>query len=188
MRKIMKRLTILVALLIAQAAQAVPLLVEDTINRFELTFDNDDTASTFPVGATGGRGVEIFSGGESAAIAISVIFRSSIGALEDLIFIFEGISTDPFFPDPANEPGDVMVFSSANGFAGADGVFGDGLLPGFISTELTVVVGPTREDAFFATLVLSNAAVPEPSTLGILGIGLVGLCFARKRKLGDRAA
>ena len=110
----------------------------------------------FPVGAAGGRELGLTTGGESASIAISVVMRDSIGNLEDLIFIFESIAGDEFFPDPNNQAGDVLVYSNGNGFAGADAVLGNGLMPGFANTELTVIVGVSRQDAFCARLVLSD--------------------------------
>jgi len=132
-------------------------IVENSANRFEVTFKNDDSLSIVPAGATTGREVGIFTGGESASIAISYTVRPPDNTLEDLVFIFESIAGDEIFPDPSNQAGDVLVYSNANGYAGADGtVIGDGLVPGFANTVLTVTVGISREQPFCGRLELFN--------------------------------
>ncbi len=178
----LKTLTFAAFVVCTSIAHAVPIIVEDTTDRFEVTFVNDDAFELAPVGALDGRTLDVVTGGESAAIAITIVFRAMNGTLEDLIFVFENISTDPFFPGP-NDPGEVLVFDSLNGFAniGGGAVSGDGVMPGFARTVLTVVVGPDRSDPFDATLVLSNPVnVPEPSALILLSIGLLGFGIMRR--------
>ena len=169
-------------LLAPSLSAAAPIIVEDSAARFEVRFDPDDQfGPVAPTFAIGGRTVEIITGGESASIAISVVFRDSVGDLEDLIFIFSSLTTDPFFPGPI-EPGDLIDANSYNGFAGADSVTGDGLLPGFTSSRVVLIAGPDRDTPWtIARLVLENKkGVPEPTTLALLLGGVVALAARRR--------
>ena len=155
----------LMLLLATAPALAAVDIVANNPDRFEITFDSSDSFSAIaPVGAEGGRTVSLFSGGESAAIAISIGFSGGAGS----IFVFENIAGDPFFPNPDNFPGKVLTFTSEDNFAniGMGGVSGSGVMPGFERTDLTVVVGPTREVPFTsARLTLSNATETELDVL-----------------------
>ena len=171
--------TMVVFLLVQGVAQAFFSVIEDSADLFEVVFDNDNGFLVFnPVGGTGDEYVELFMGGESAAIAISTAFRdSATDALNDFLFVFEFIAGDPVFPGP-HLPGDVLVFNETDFSTGA------GLLAGFDRTKLTVTVGETREDPFSAQLVLSKDKVPVPesaSTAMLLGMVLVGLASHRLR-------
>lgn len=168
-----KMFALIVALSIVPVANvfATVIIVENSADRFEVTFDHDDFLGPIsPVGAAGGATVDFTSGGESASIAITLVFRDAATNLTDLLFVFESLSTDVLFPGPVN-PGDVLSYTAS------DFGTGDGLLPGFAFTEFTVIAGPDRDDAFDARLVLHN--VPEPGTLGLLVLALGGLAARR---------
>lgn len=97
----MKYLIGVCLLVAAQLSHAVLVIVENTADRLQIDFINDDQLNSFaPVGATGGDTLEISSGGESASIAISVLIRDSSNTLTDLMFVGIGIQGDLLLPGP----------------------------------------------------------------------------------------
>ncbi len=173
----------------ALSSYALPIVLQDTQDIFQMTFENDDYFSINPVGATPGYSLDIYSGGESAAIAITLAMRDATNALEDLVFVFEYTSADPYFPGPHN-PGDILEFSDANSFSTAT-VNGDGIMNGFDHLNLTLEVGPSREESFYATLTMYSdpigpdpSAVPEPASAALFGFPLLAVGFRKlKRKI-----
>ncbi len=100
-----------------------------------------------------------------------------------------------------NDGGDIMIYDGLNGTGNLLGEadFGDGLVlfGGITSTDLIKSVIFTCEfgsdlkcglrDPVFGSFASSSGSgssqVPEPSVIALLGVGLAGLGFARRRKL-----
>ncbi|MGA7178320.1 MAG: PEP-CTERM sorting domain-containing protein [Thiobacillaceae bacterium] len=79
-------------------------------------------------------------------------------------------------------PGDVVIFNGS-GTGGTGGVSASGPLVGWTDGTTADIVGQVGA----ASVTVATAAVPEPATLSLLGLGLVGLGFTHKRSRARQA-
>ncbi|MDL0430796.1 PEP-CTERM sorting domain-containing protein [Marinobacter sp. TBZ242] len=138
---------------------------------------------------TSGEKLEVFSGSDSAIAGETVSFNTTTGiathdgtgASADIgvtfgFFIDNGLG-NVWYSDPAMNGGDDFAGLYDTTGTSGEGLFGSDILVAFEDTETgdrdynDVVVGLT-----------DVAAVPEPGTLALMGMGILGLGVSRLRK------
>lgn len=102
------------------------------------------------------------------------------GTFTDAAF---GALSGPGLTVNVNEPPDLLVLTS-DVIPASELIAPDALSLGFTNVSPALaIIGSTIApfDASFAGTVSASAAVPEPTTLGVLGVGLVALGLVRRR-------
>ena len=134
------------------------------------------------IGAPGGYGE---SNGLGIACGLAATNNSCAGDWRiDFLSAVSGLSFESF----AASLGDSVLVSAFNGAAlvGSSLVTADTFLDfssfGSITSLLFDDNNSTAAGIGFGDFLFSAAAVPEPGTLALLGLGLAGLGFARRRK------
>lgn len=151
---------------VTQIARAAFLVFED-FWAVDSTVSGVAVSSTMSYTINGGTPVS------PAQTNISGRIDSTIDEIDpnDLIFIFNNV------PDPTLNIGDIFVISGSFVFSGnADGIASNS------GPYDTTLLGPSCCIQILGTTTVAGTRLPEPGTLAILGLGLVGLSLARRRK------
>jgi hypothetical protein len=110
------------------------------------------------------------------------IFLTASNAIGLDVLLFSGGSIDVNVFDPSNAL--IQTFTLATTNAGVFfGVISDSGLIGHINLATSVTPNSNYEGVDNVAFGLTAASVPEPSTLGMLGLGAAALALARRRVL-----
>ncbi|RZU42766.1 PEP-CTERM sorting domain-containing protein [Edaphobacter modestus] len=182
MKKFLSSLVVLAALAVAPALHATPITGQFSVTGTAVT-DNgsslDFTPNTINVGAAStimGDFTTLLTAGEAGIITSPINYASYVPGSASLVF-GSGSTLLTFTLDSvvSDHTGNFGNFTGTGTITAAG--FDPTLANLFFSTQATGAV------TFSATAVSNPSAVPEPSTLMLLGTGLIGAAGALKRRL-----
>lgn len=184
MKKLLSSLVVLAALAIAPALHATPITgqfsvtgssVQDTGT--QLIF-NPNTINVGASGTLSGDFLTLLTAGEAGVITSPINYASYVPGSASLVF-GSGADLLTFRLDSisSSSSGNFGLFTGTGIITTAVAGFDPTLANIFFSTQANGTV------TFSATAVSTPSAVPEPSTLMLLGTGLIGAAGALKRRL-----
>lgn len=182
MKKLLSSLVVLAALAVAPALHATPITGQFSVTGASVT-DNGSSLvfspNTINVGAAStisGDFTTLLTAGEAGIITSPINYASYVPGSASLVF-GSGSTLLTFTLDSvvAEHSGNFGNFTGTGTITSADPNFDPTLANLFFSTQASGAV------TFSATAV--SSPVPEPSTLMLLGTGLVGAAGALKRRL-----
>jgi len=98
------------------------------------------------------------------------------------VLVFYSSGKSPFTPDASGDANVAFVFSDSNGSL-ATFLANTGNGTSLSSNHVTIIENPTGLTAYGAYSINSPETVPEPGSLMLLGVGLLGLVGARRKVL-----
>jgi hypothetical protein len=183
-KKLLSSLVVLTAMAIAPALHATPISGQFSVTGSAVT-DNGSSLvfspNTINVGAAStlmGDFTTLLTAGEAGVITSPIDYATYVPGSASLVF-GSGSNLLTFTLDSvvAEHSGSFGNFTGTGTITSAVAGYDPTLANLFFSTQANGVV------TFSATAVAAPSAVPEPSTLMLLGTGLIGAAGALKRRL-----
>ncbi|WP_334266114.1 PEP-CTERM sorting domain-containing protein [Edaphobacter sp. HDX4] len=184
MKKILSAFVVLAALAISPALHATPITGQFSVTGDAVTDNGTSlvfTPNTISVGAAStlsGDFVTLLTAGELGIITSPINYASYVPGSAALVFgSGSDLLTFTLNSITSDHVGSFGLFTGMGTITSANSAYDPTLANLYFSTQADGTV------TFSATAVSTPSAVPEPSTLMLLGTGLIGVAGAMKRRL-----